>query len=226
MHCLADMGVNGSMLSNLAHMYWSTPIVVKSGQERGPLVDSCIGVKQSDPLSPLLFGLFIYMGEAWLQEHAPQCGVCLGKSLLRVLLYADDLTLLASSPPDLQALLDALQQFCVANVDKSAVVVFGIVHPWYCPSDSRGGQPILLLYLLLPCGPCGACYLGAGLCGCLLCSYVSLCLSPWRLQAEIWGRSVLPVRYTQFRGGPGEVNPLHCRQLQGHSTTSNQCWTS
>jgi hypothetical protein len=50
--------------------------------------------------------------------------------LLRVLLHADDLTLLASSPADLQALLDALQEFCVANslhvnVAKSAVVVFG-----------------------------------------------------------------------------------------------------
>jgi len=50
--------------------------------------------------------------------------------LLRVLLYADDPTLLASSPADLQALLDALQEFCAANslhvnVAKSAVVVFG-----------------------------------------------------------------------------------------------------
>jgi hypothetical protein len=103
---------------------------VKNGPDRGPSVDSSSGVKQGDPLSPLLFGLFIDRVEAWLQERAPQCGVPLMGELLRVLLYADYLTLLASSPADLQALLDALQEFCVANslhvnVAKSAVVVFG-----------------------------------------------------------------------------------------------------
>ena len=130
LQCLADMGVRGNALSCLVSMYWSTPMIVKNGRDRGPSVDSSIGVKQGDPLSPLLFGLFIDRVEAWLQEHAPQCGVALHGDLLRVLLYADDLTLLASSPEGLQALLDALQSFCAANslhvnVDKSAVVVFG-----------------------------------------------------------------------------------------------------
>ena len=130
LQCVADMGVRDNFLSCLASMYWSTPMVVKNGPDRGPSVDSSIGVKQGDPLSPLLFGLFIDRVEAWLQERAPQCGVPLMGELLRVLLYADDLTLLASSPADLQALLDALQDFCLANslhvnVAKSAVVVFG-----------------------------------------------------------------------------------------------------
>lgn len=130
LRCLADMGVRGNALSCLVSMYWSTPMVVKNGRDRGPSVDSSIGVKQGDPLSPLLFGLFIDRVEAWLREHAPECGVALQGQLLRVLLYADDLTLLASSPEELQSLLDALQAFCAANslhvnVDKSAVVVFG-----------------------------------------------------------------------------------------------------
>jgi hypothetical protein len=134
MQCLADLGARGNMLSCLVSMYWSTPMVVKNGRERGPAVASDIGVKQGDPLSPLLFGLFIDRVEAWLKDKAPECGVKLGGELLRVLLYADDLTLLAQTPEALQALLDALHEFCAANclhvnVDKSAVMVFGKQKP-------------------------------------------------------------------------------------------------
>jgi len=134
LQCLADMGLHGSMLSCLVSMYWSTPMLVKNGSEVGGQVDSNIGVKQGDPLSPLLFGLFIDRVEAWLRDKASQCGVELGGALLRVLLYADDLTLLARSPADLQTLLDALSEFCSANclyvnVAKSAVMVFGRQKP-------------------------------------------------------------------------------------------------
>jgi hypothetical protein len=60
--------------------------------------------------------------------------VNLGANLIRVLLYADDLTLLAATPAQLQSLLDALQDFCAhyqlqVNVGKCAVVVFGCTIP-------------------------------------------------------------------------------------------------
>jgi hypothetical protein len=50
------------------------------------------------------------------------------------LLYADDLTLLAATPAQLQSLLDALQEFCAhyhlqVNVAKCSVVVFGRTTP-------------------------------------------------------------------------------------------------
>lgn len=83
-----------------------------------------------DPLSPLLFGLFIDRLEQWLTTRLGDVGVDLGGELLRLLLYADDLTLLASSAADLQRLLQCLQEFCDTyqmrvNVAKCAVVVFG-----------------------------------------------------------------------------------------------------
>lgn len=63
------------------------------------------------PSPPLLFGLFVDRVEKWLAERLPQVGVQLGAHLVQLLLYADNLTRLASSPPDLQALLDVLQGF-------------------------------------------------------------------------------------------------------------------
>ncbi|GBF96315.1 hypothetical protein Rsub_09385, partial [Raphidocelis subcapitata] len=71
--------------------------------------------------------------QPWLAERTPETGVELAGSggRLRVLLYADDLALLASDAEGLQAQLDALQSFCNAhhlrvNVSKTEVVVFGL----------------------------------------------------------------------------------------------------
>jgi hypothetical protein len=60
--------------------------------------------------------------------------VRLGPDLVRLLLYADDLTLLAASKEQLQAMLDSLQAFssqdCMeVNVGQCAVVVFGRTAP-------------------------------------------------------------------------------------------------
>lgn len=81
-------------------------------------------------MSPLLFGLFIDRFESFVAERAAAAGVDLGGRLLRMLLYADDMVLLASSAADLQRLLDVLHEFCVenkleVNVRKTEVVVFG-----------------------------------------------------------------------------------------------------
>jgi hypothetical protein len=121
-------------------MYWHAPMTVKNGATLGSTFTSTRGVNQGDPLSPLLFGLFIDRFEKWLAERLPDIGVELGAQLVRVLLYADDLTLLASSAEDLQALLDALHEFSMlnslqVNVAKCAVVVFGRSAP-------RPGQDI------------------------------------------------------------------------------------
>lgn len=154
LRCLADMGVHGNMLSAIASMYWEAPVAVKSGLQFGDFFGTTQGVKQGDPLSPLLFGLFIDRVEEWLHERASECGVQLGERLVRVLLYADDLVLLANSPRQLQQLLDALHAFCAencmhVNVAKSAVVVFGKSKPRCADVPAGGwlyaGQPLPLL---------------------------------------------------------------------------------
>ena len=63
------------------------------------------------------------------EDQSPATGVELGSRMLQMLLYADDLVLLARCPKALQQQLEVLHEFCVAkgmevNVNKTEVVVF------------------------------------------------------------------------------------------------------
>jgi hypothetical protein len=138
MRYLAEVEVGGRMLQTLVGMYWRVRARPKQGAALGEAFDSTCGVRQGDPLSPLLFGIYIDRVEAFLAERAPQVGASvpgLG-SPLRVLLYADDLVLMSHDAAGLQTLLDGLHAFCSThhmrvNVSKTEAVVFG-------PSRLRG----------------------------------------------------------------------------------------
>ena len=108
-----------------------------------------MGVKQGDPLSPLLFGLFIDRCERFLASHCPSVGSNITPELLaRVLLYADDLVLLSQDASGLQALLDTLHTFCKANhltvnISKSVAVTFHGTCPVTRPIPvSYAGAPL------------------------------------------------------------------------------------
>jgi hypothetical protein len=132
---LEGMGVHGNMLFILQAMYEQVCMRVKSEGQLGDAFMCASGVKQGDPLSPLLFGLFIDRLEGHLAQQCAAYGVQLAQgSLLRALLYADDLVLLAQDREGLQALLDSLHVFAevnhlTVNRAKSAVVVFNERNP-------------------------------------------------------------------------------------------------
>ena len=59
------------------------------------------------------------------------------------LAYADDITLMASSPQGLQQLIDLVYEFCaplgmVVCVTKTKVMVFNTAFPWAISMDLRG----------------------------------------------------------------------------------------
>ena len=127
--CLHKMGIHGCMLETLQQIYSNIKLQVKVDQDLGPDFESNIGVKQGDPLSPLLFGLYIDRFATFLKDRIPEGDVLCGEEIIQVLLYADDLVLVTHDPTLLQKYLDVLTIFCEAtkmmvNVSKSEIVVF------------------------------------------------------------------------------------------------------
>ena len=139
---LRGCGLHGRALHALASMIEVTRMQVRAQGELGTPFDSTAGVRQGCPTSPVLFGILIDRLESFLERLCAQHGVhCASGSLLRALLYADDVVLTASSADGLQAMLDALQIFCKANSmfvneSKSEVVIFRGEDP--CPGARVG----------------------------------------------------------------------------------------
>jgi len=149
MRYLASVGIGGNTLATLCAMYWQVRARPKLRGCLGPAFSTTCGVRQGDPLSPLLFGMYIDRIETHLARHVREVGATLtGLSTpLQVLLYADDLVLLCHSAAGLQALLDSLRAFCEAhhlrvNVSKTQVVVFGCRAPRAPPALTYAGLPL------------------------------------------------------------------------------------
>jgi hypothetical protein len=128
--CLQSLGVHGCFLDSLRSMYENVQMCVRVDGNVGECFGSEIGLKQGDPLSPLLFGLFIDRLEKLFDDMlGAETGVKLKDVWLKVLLYADDLVLLAETPQELQLMMDKLHLFCqyndmTVNTKKSECVVF------------------------------------------------------------------------------------------------------
>ncbi|MCO5562022.1 hypothetical protein L7F22_015648 [Adiantum nelumboides] len=88
---------------------------------------STIGQKQGCPLSPTLFGLYIDEIVDFIQHRGD--AVEIGGTTVHILLYADDIMLVAESAEGLQRHLSALDDFCLQrglslNLGKTKVLIF------------------------------------------------------------------------------------------------------
>ena len=111
------------------------------------------GVRQGCNLSPLLFSLFISDLEDTLNPSGAE-GVDLGNAKLRLLLFADDLVIVAHSPEDLQTSLDELSEYCakwdlLTNSSKTEVIAtpFARATPCISAEQRSSGSSVYLQVL-------------------------------------------------------------------------------
>jgi hypothetical protein len=102
---LRGCGLHGPALSAVQAMYESVRMQVRMRGKLGPAFESGVGVKQGCPLSPLLFGILVDRLEPFLEQRCPGGGARLATQLVRALLYADDIVLMAESAAGLRSML-------------------------------------------------------------------------------------------------------------------------
>ncbi len=124
---LLEYGIDGRMYNSIKYMYSMTESCVQLGGDFTPFFSTVSGVRQGDSMSPTLFAVFI--NDLVKEINALHMGVQCGELELSILLYADDVVLLANNEDDMNKLLECVHKYCIKwrlliNKDKTKVVHF------------------------------------------------------------------------------------------------------
>ena len=124
---LLKSGVNGKFYNAIKSLYQAPSACVQLNEYRTGWFSQQFGVKQGDILSPTLFA--IYVNDLALQIKASGLGITVDDQNVGILLYADDIVLLAEHESDLQLMLNIAAEWCwkwrlEANQGKTQIVHF------------------------------------------------------------------------------------------------------
>ena len=124
---LFEIGISGKMLKAVKSLYSSISSCVRINSLCTDWFETQCGLRQGCGISPLLFNLFIDDLVKFIKSL--DIGISVENEKVCILLYADDIVLLAPNEDDLQSLLDALCVWCnrndmTINCSKSNVVHF------------------------------------------------------------------------------------------------------
>ena len=126
-HKLETMGINGNFLDLIKSIYKYTKCAVKINGKRTNFFNYERGVLQGNPLSPILFNLYI---NEIIEVLKPTQDITLdGDNYFNILMYADDLIILSTKKEVLQQNLNLLQAYCEkwklsVNIKKTKCMTF------------------------------------------------------------------------------------------------------
>ena len=131
---LQNMSIPYKICATLFNIFNNVKIFLNAGDSKSEPFTSNIGGPQGDVSSALLFSLFT----SDIVEFLPKLGPIINGVIVSIILYADDMCLLAESAEDLQKMLDALKCYCdenklEVNIRKTKVMVF---HRGRLPKES------------------------------------------------------------------------------------------
>ena len=126
-HRLQAIGISGKMLLAIQSIYNSVSSCVRVNSHKTDWFEVNCGLRQGCILSPLLFNIFINDLAVYLKSL--NIGIQIDDDNVCILLYADDIVLLADNEQNLQTLLNSLNDWCsrndmIINVSKSNIVHF------------------------------------------------------------------------------------------------------
>jgi hypothetical protein len=120
--------MNMRMWRVLKNIYESVESSVLVGEERSDFFNINVGLRQGCILSPILFALFIN----GLGEKIKKLGLGIkhGKNTVSILMFADDIVLIAENRNDLERLMQVTYEYSIKwrfsfNYDKCSVLIFG-----------------------------------------------------------------------------------------------------
>jgi Reverse transcriptase (RNA-dependent DNA polymerase) len=127
-----QLGMHGKFIDALSQWLGDSKLSVHVNGRHGPAFSTHRGTKQGGRLSPLLFGLFIEQLHELITMKLPGAGPMLEDICVPDIMFADDVKLVATSPEELQSLLDVLHLFCLLfdmpihiRPQKTCIVVYG-----------------------------------------------------------------------------------------------------
>lgn len=106
---LNDMSISFTLIYCLHNYYENFYIIIKNDMFYSKLFKTTCGFKQGGPISPDLYKLDSEIIAVTVDKMG--VGIKVGRMLINIIMYADDIILVADNAVDAQTLLDAVTKF-------------------------------------------------------------------------------------------------------------------